>query len=86
MSDYSGSSVRCRFCQAMLAPTESVPHPQGACHVEFYACECGHKAVVMFEVRGMLSAEEQSWVDREVARRGSFFPTDFKQGAGRFGR
>lgn len=68
-----------------MAATESVEHPGGAARVEAYACECGRKAVVMFEHKGGLTEDEQGWVEREVARRGSFFPGDYGGGGPRFG-
>lgn len=55
--------------------------------IDTYQCpdeECARKAVVVFEPPGGLSEEDQSWVEREIARRGAFFPSDYRPGgAGR---
>lgn len=85
----SESAVHCRRCGVPCALTEVVEHPSG--HkgpvVEFYACQqegCGRRAAVTFEPDGGLDAEQATWVEREVARRGAFFPADY--GVGRGGR
>lgn len=84
---WSGSAPNCLRCGQEMQGNEKVNHPGGSCRIEVYACPCGRKAVIMFELAGGLSVEEDDWVQREVARRGAFFPSDFSGGGqGRFGR
>ena len=81
--------IRCATpeCRALLRREESVPHPDGSAHVELYCCpDCRRKAVVIFELAGDLTADQRSWVEREVRLRGSFFPGDYTGGPGRFER
>lgn len=80
----SESAVQCIRCGDTMGLQETVQQPKGAT-IEVYACareECQLRAVVIFEIHGGLSPEQQSWVEKEVARRGSFFPMDFT-GSGR---
>lgn len=82
----SSSSVLCLSCRESMTPGETVAHPGGAAQLEVYDCiSCGRKAVISYELRGELSAEEASWVEREVGRRGAFFPSDYGGGGPRFG-
>lgn len=51
--------------------------------VEVYQCErgdCGRRVAVVYEPAGGMSEEQQSWVEREVARHGAFFPSDYRGG------
>lgn len=87
----SGSAVVCRKCGGEAECVERIDHPKGGPRIEVYRCGgagdagCGIKAVLMYEsVSGEVSDEERTWVEREVARRGSFFPTDAAPGGGRF--
>ena len=83
----SASTLLCLQCGLEMSPRETVAHPAGAAQLELYECEpCRRRAVITFEHRD-LTSDEESWVEREVAARGSFFPTDFSvRGHGRFGR
>lgn len=48
--------------------------------IELYQCvdaSCGRKAVLMFEPKGGLSADQRGFVEREIARHGAFFPSDY---------
>ena len=91
MTVASESVVHCLRCGGLSARVEVVEHPKGrqGPQVEMYQCEdttCGAKAALMFEPVGGTDAEAASWVEKEVARRGSFFPSDFSgQRRGRWG-
>lgn len=79
------SQITCRYCAAAGVLGETVTHPAGR-HgpvIEFYACEaCGAQAALQFAPQGGLSADDASWVEREVAARGAFFPADYRAGSG----
>lgn len=64
---------------------ETTPDDNAAL-LEFYACpECGRKLALFWEMTGQGATKDtQEWVEREVARRGAFFPQDYM--AGRFRR
>lgn len=81
--------IPCPACTEPMARVEVVDEPR--VKLDTYRCNreaCGRKAVVVFEPEGGLSEPEQSFVEREIARRGAFFPSDFtgSHGTGRFGR
>lgn len=44
-----------------------------------YKCEaCGRKAALILEpATGAMTDSQKSWVEREVARHGAFFPSDY---------
>ena len=70
---------------------EVVEHPKGnkGPQVEMFKCQsadCGATAALMFEPIGGTAPEDASWVEREIARRGSFFPSDYTGGGGFRGR
>lgn len=47
--------------------------------LDCYQCPddtCKRKAIVVFEPSGGLSEKEATFVEREIARRGAFFPSD----------
>ena len=78
--DVPPQAIHC-LCRQAMTRAEVVPHPNGAVHLEFYACSsaaCGRRAAVLWELRGTLSDEDRTWVEREVARRGYFFPSDYR--------
>jgi hypothetical protein len=61
---------------------ETVTTPGKGPTIEMYACErdgCQRRAGLIFEPEGGLTDEQQSWVEVEIARRGSFFPSDYTQ-------
>lgn len=86
MERRSGSAVVCLKCGHGMTPGDQVQHPGGGPTIEIYECpNCRVRAAVMFEPRASgLTSDEQSWVEREVAARGSFFPGDYDPGRGRF--
>ena len=49
--------------------------------VDLYKCgddDCARRVVVFFEPSGgALSADDRSWVEKEVGRLGAFFPSDY---------
>jgi hypothetical protein len=73
--------VRCADCRSSMQRIEESPHPTLKVRfLEFYQCSnvaCGRRAVLQWEKPdGSLTNEDQSWVEREVASRGSWFPSD----------
>lgn len=73
--------LRCADCGSGMTRVEEVPHPTARCRfLEFYQCRnegCRRKLVLQWErPDGTLTAEDESWVEREVRLRGSWFPTD----------
>ena len=54
--------------------------------IDLYACAqgCSGKFAVIFELDGAYVQPEPGFVEREVARRGAFFPADYA--GGRHGR
>lgn len=72
--------LRCADCRSAMERVEEVLHPTAKCRfLEFYQCtKCARKLVIQWEKPdGSLTEAEQSWVVREVQRRGSWFPTDY---------
>ena len=56
--------------------TKDVPKQGGT--LAFYKCPaCGRGAGLIFESVDGMDAEAQGWVEREIAARGSFFPSDY---------
>jgi hypothetical protein len=89
MATASGSSVICNRCGEMSLIQEVIEHPKGrqGPQVEVYQCQaCKARQSLICEPVGGLDDEQLSWVEREVERRGSFFPSDYGGGGGRFGR
>jgi hypothetical protein len=73
--------LRCADCGASMRRVEEVQHPTAKCRfLEFYQCNaeaCARKLVLQWErPDGSLTDEDLSWVEREVLRRGSWFPSD----------
>lgn len=54
---------------------------EGTLHLEFYQCggnACGMKVALWYEVTGAgVSAEQMSFVERQVMKYGAFFPADY---------
>jgi hypothetical protein len=74
----STETIACRKCGDTMDPTEQVTSPGDGPVIHFYVCaRCDLKAVVMFEAVGGGTDEQQTWVEQEVGRRGSFFPNDW---------
>lgn len=53
----------------------------GPVRLEIYQCSvaaCGLKVALWWEIDGKaLSPDQMTWVERQVAARGAFFPADF---------
>lgn len=86
----NSTSVICRKCGDLMPQRETMDHPPGGLdqpHIEAYECQrCSLRAVVMFEPVGGSNPEQTTWVEEQVAQRGSFFPTDWTGSRGpRFG-
>lgn len=72
-----------------MAQVEQAAHPERVIVLEFYQCDaCGRKGAVWWEIEKGSAKNAQGWVEKEVAARGSFFPSDWtgSSGSGRFGR
>ena len=73
--------LRCADCGGSMKRLEEVLHPVAKVRfLEFYQCNtpsCERKLVLQWEKPdGSLTAEDESWVEREVRYRGSWFPSD----------
>lgn len=77
MSDEA--AIRCASCRDLMRRVSEQANPDRSAHLEFYACQgCGRKLALWWELTGAEpSAEQRSWVEREVAAKGSFFPSDY---------
>jgi hypothetical protein len=76
--------LRCADCGTSMRRVEEVLHPTAKCRfLEFYQCNgeaCQRKLVLQWEKSdGTLSEEEESFVEREVRLRGSWFPSDYSE-------
>lgn len=82
------ASIRCSECQAEMSPVEGpLTPPKGGPVFHIFECPndgCKRRAALIFEPIGGMTDDERSWVEREVARRGSFFPSDQHGRRGRF--
>lgn len=79
------TTVLCKHCGTTMVMQETVQAPNHGPLIEMYLCPqeaCDRKAGVLYEPEGGLDEAQTSWVDREIARRGSFFPTDWTQHQG----
>jgi hypothetical protein len=74
------TGVICKHCGDAMTMQETVVAPNQGPTIEMYLCaRDDRKAAVVYEPEGGLDEQAQSWVEREIARRGSFFPSDFSQ-------
>lgn len=72
--------LRCS-CRAAMTRVGTKDHPDGTQHLEFYQCtatECARRVCLWWELTGRPTEEQRSWVEREVARNGAFFPSDYR--------
>ena len=82
----SALAVMCHACSATMALVLEVPNPEGMAdgvRIEVYQCSadgCGRKVDVIYEPVTGLTEPEKTWVEREVARTGAFFPSDYRPG------
>ncbi len=80
MSTTTEQLLRCADCGGSMQRVEEVEHPTAKCRfLWFFECQqCQRRAVLQWEKPdGSLTPEEESWVEREVANRGSWFPSDY---------
>lgn len=78
--------IICPTCRATLLRVDVVEQSAQGPRIEFYQCEkdtCVGKLAVLFELSGDLRPTEPGFVEREVGRRGAFFPQDFGAGGAR---
>lgn len=83
------TEVVCPTCTVLMRKEETVTPPKSGPVIEVYQCvteTCQRRAAVIFEPAGGMTEDQRSWVEREIARRGSFFPSDVSQTEGRYGR
>lgn len=79
------TGVLCKHCGDAMQMQETVQAPNKGPTIEMFECAregCQRKAAVVYEPEGGLDEQAQTWVEREIARRGSFFPSDFTQSQG----
>lgn len=74
--------LRCPACESEMLVVERMRQDdqRRPLHIDLYRCpaeECGRKAVVMFEPAGGLAEDQRTFVEKEIARRGAFFPSDY---------
>ena len=72
----------CVACQRQMERIKTVEKDDKGrpLHIEMYQCAdeaCARKAVLMYEPLGGLAEDQRSFVEREIARSGSFFPSDY---------
>lgn len=57
---------------------EKVTTPGEGPQIEMYQCpNCQLRAALTYEPVGGFTEAQQSWVEQQIAMRGSFFPSDF---------
>lgn len=83
-------SIECPACGAEMVIFESTRQDGDGnpLALDLYRCPtdgCGRKFVGIFEPEGGLTAEQGTWVEREVMRLGAFFPQDYSGPRGRRG-
>lgn len=76
--DYRDADIACPACGSGMARRETVSQDNGP-RIELYQCSggCGRKAALIHEPGGGLTEDQKSFVEREVARLGAFFPADY---------
>lgn len=76
---YGDVEISCPTCGTRMSRREVVTQDNGP-RIELYQCddkECGRKAALMYEPGGGLTSDQRSFVEKEVARLGAFFPHDY---------
>lgn len=73
--------IECDKCGAMLERVAEVPVSERNPRMEIYQCKAEGciptKIALIFEPERALSAEQKTFVERELARHGAFFPHDY---------
>lgn len=70
--------IACQSCGTPIVRIEEMR--ENGVVVDLYKCQvadCGRKVVIVFEPEGGYSEDQQGFVQREIARRGAFFPSDY---------
>ena len=81
MSDQREITIPCEACGRPLGRVETFA--EGRTTFDVYQCAespCARKAVVIYEPPGGLLDEEVTFIEREIARHGAFFPGDYTGG------
>lgn len=77
----TAQDLTCPSCQQAMRWLEQESHPDGGLDLQVYQCanpSCLRKAcLVWWELQQGMSPGQRSWVEEQVMRRGSFFPSDF---------
>ena len=77
-------TILCSTCHQPLQRQSALSTPQTdeGPRIDVYLCEAcqAGKVAVLFELDGAHVAPYEGWVQREVARRGAFFPSDYTRG------
>lgn len=79
-------TIPCHVCGRVMQRIEEFREDRAA--FDLYQCQqasCGRKTSIVFEPEGGPTPDERSFVEREVARRGAFFPSDYTRGVGKLG-
>lgn len=86
--DFQEIAVPCPGCQAQMSRVQVVAQDKGP-RIELYKCandECARKAALVYEPGTGLTQDQQTFIEREIARMGAFFPSDYTgSGLGRRG-
>lgn len=82
VDEYREVVITCPSCFGAMSRREVVEQPSGVPgpRIELYQCvdaECARKAALMYEPGGGLTEDQKTFVEREVARLGAFFPSDY---------
>lgn len=80
--EYAEVVITCPSCSGQMSRREVVEQKGGTPgpRIELYQCvdvECARKAALMYEPGGGLTDDQQTFIEREVARLGAFFPSDY---------
>jgi hypothetical protein len=78
-------ALPCHGCGAAMRRVMQVEETPKGPAIDVYQCEtdgCKLKIDVIYEPAGGLSEAQKTWLEREVARTGAFFPADYRSGGG----
>lgn len=84
------ATLTCPACGSDMRLLREQESPEGLASgvkMETHQCpadHCGRKAVVVYEPASGHSAESATWVEKEIARTGAFFPGDYTGRSQRF--
>lgn len=76
----------CHECGSPVERIQEINEPENmltGVRIDVYQCSnepCKRRAVIVYEPTGGLTETQQTWVEKEVMRTGSFFPSDFRGG------